>query len=923
MKSLAFDQIYAVLDLETTGTAVKNGDRIIQIGCAFVKNFKVIATFSQLINPDRDVPQAIQQLTHIDPDTLVAAPYFADVAEDFAKRLKNCVIVCHNVNFDYPFLSAEFERVGLPALTNPAIDTVELAQILLPTQGSYRLQDLTHALGIQHLNPHRADSDAISTAKLLMALANQFQALPSVLQHQLVGKSHALIRQTVDFLAKLERFDVPLTPPMIQVGELVLQALPEMVEPIEPRAYPLAAIDKKALLKPAYKWRAAQGKMMDAIYQNATDTKQPLVIEAGTGLGKTMGYLLPYAYVATAQQKLVIATTTTVLQSQLFAQTQKLAELLDRPINAVIVKSPRHYLDLTQFQHSLQLPAGDRLTAVLQMRLLVWLSTTTTGDLDELHLTTYRAPLFGQVAHAGGKVVGTYADYDFYQRLQAQIKASSIVITNHAYLARHSELSDQQPFLVVDEAQHFADNIALAHAHQLDLAKLRIHLQHLARLVNRPEHHNLMQVFADSKMQTYQLQSLATAVAASIATIEAVQIKFGKMLQDPKPGFMAQSLSIEQAQSVEAELRAWLPKLSRQLDAVAGVCSQLQQQYVNHQDHFGMQAAGLFQALGALRKAFDQDSLQLVALQDFKHLDQQLCRLELSNGKDALSLKLTWQQVSAAIATKALLDQFQAPVLVGATLMVARKFDYLLQAVGLPLDTPTLRLRSPFHYAQQAQIFVDPEAPHPDDPEYLDYLVDALRQLCEAQHQTIVLFNRLDTIKAVYARIADRNWTADWEILAQGVSGSAGKIAKRFAISKHALLLGAASFFEGVDYPDKQLEMVILTRLPFDAPSQPLVQARNEQLEAQGRDPFTEEALPKATLRLRQSFGRLIRTEHDRGVFICLDPRLVTTKYGRQMQHTLPNLKPMRLSVPEMAQYSKAWLDHQPLFSKEGTHTNA
>ncbi|WP_125706744.1 helicase C-terminal domain-containing protein [Lacticaseibacillus porcinae] len=917
---MAFDQIYAVLDLETTGTAVKNGDRIIQIGCAFVKNFKVIATFSQLINPDRDVPKAIQQLTHIDPEALVAAPYFEMVAEAFAKRLQNCVIVCHNVNFDYPFLSAELERVGLPALTNPAIDTVELAQILLPTLGSYRLQDLTAALGIQHKNPHRADSDAISTAKLLMALAQHFQTLPSVLQHQLVAKSHALIRQTGDFLAQLERFDVPLAKPMIQVGDLVLQALPEVVDPIQPRAYPLAPADKKAILKPAYKWRAAQGKMMDAIYQNATNDQQPIAIEAGTGLGKTMGYLLPYAYLTNAEQKLVVATTTTVLQSQLFAQTQKLADLLDRPINAVIVKSPKHYLDLNQFHHSLQLPAGDRLTAVLQMKLLVWLSQTTTGDLDELHLTTYRAPLFGQVAHAGGKVNGAYADYDFYSRLQQQIKAASIVITNHAYLARHVELSDQSPFLVVDEAQHFADNVALAHAHQLDLAKLRIHLQHLARLINRPEHHNLMQVFADSKMQTYQLQSLATAVATSIATIEAVQIKFSRLLIDPQPGFMAQSLGEADAQAVETQLREWLPRLSRQLDAVAGVCSQLQQVYRNHQDHFGMHAAGLFQALGALRKAFDQDRTQLTALNDFKHLDQQLCRLELSNGRDALSLKLTWQQVSGAKACQVLLDAFKAPVLVGATLMVARKFDYLLEAVGLPLDTQTLRLRSPFHYASQAQVFVDPNAPHPDDPEYLDYLVDALQQLCQGQHQTIVLFNRLDTIKAVYARINDRKWTQDLEILAQGVSGSAEKIAKRFAISKNALLLGAASFFEGVDYPDKQLEMVILTRLPFDAPSQPLVQARNEQLEAQGRDPFKEEALPKATLRLRQSFGRLIRTEHDRGVFICLDPRLVTTKYGKQMQHALPNLKPMSLSVSDMAQYSQAWLAHQPLFSKEAPH---
>ena len=137
------DTTFAVVDLETTGTSVKDGDRMIQFGCALVRHGKIIQTISQMINPDRSVPQTIQRLTGISPERLVAAPYFDEVAPALHQVLTKTVFVAHNVNFDYPFLNAEFERIGLPKLQLEAIDTVELAQVLLPEISSFRLSDLT------------------------------------------------------------------------------------------------------------------------------------------------------------------------------------------------------------------------------------------------------------------------------------------------------------------------------------------------------------------------------------------------------------------------------------------------------------------------------------------------------------------------------------------------------------------------------------------------------------------------------------------------------------------------------------------------------------------------------------------------------------------------------------------------------------
>ena len=192
---------------------------------------------------------------------------------------------------------------------------------------------------------------------------------------------------------------------------------------------------------------------------------------------------------------------------------------------------------------------------------------------------------------------------------------------------------------------------------------------------------------------------------------------------------------------------------------------------------------------------------------------------------------------------------------------------------------------------------------------YADYLASAILALADNDRATIVLFTSLAQIRLVYHRLAHTRLANRKELLAQGVTGSAAKIAKRFALNHSALLLGAASFFEGVDYPAKALEQVILTRLPFDAPEQPTTQARYAALQAAGADPFVADAVPRATLRLAQSFGRLIRTESDRGAFIVLDPRWLTTPYGRKMQKALPNLKPLAVPLGEMAGYLHDWFD--------------
>ena len=189
---------YAVVDLEMTTPALDGTGRIIQFSCTFIENGKISDTFSTLIDPQCPIPPEVQKLTGIKNSDVSKAPLFSDVADTIYALLQDTVFVAHNIMQDYRFLNAEFERAGYPELELKGIDTVQLAQILLPTQPSYRLVDLGNYLGIKHERPHQADSDTYVTAELFLLLQKRLELLPLSVLQTLCNLSGALLYDTAE-----------------------------------------------------------------------------------------------------------------------------------------------------------------------------------------------------------------------------------------------------------------------------------------------------------------------------------------------------------------------------------------------------------------------------------------------------------------------------------------------------------------------------------------------------------------------------------------------------------------------------------------------------------------------------------------------------------------------------------------------------
>lgn len=190
---------YAVVDIETTGTNPKE-DRIIQFGCVMIESGRITSRFSIDIHPGRKISKQIQHLTGITNQRVQKAPYFEDVAQTIYNLLADTIFVAHNIYFDYNFLNHELMRCGLPSLKIPGIDTVELAQIFLPTEPSFRLADLSESLGFIHENPHQADSDAEVTGQLLLLIEERMRKLPIITLEQIARLSRHTGMDTSRFI---------------------------------------------------------------------------------------------------------------------------------------------------------------------------------------------------------------------------------------------------------------------------------------------------------------------------------------------------------------------------------------------------------------------------------------------------------------------------------------------------------------------------------------------------------------------------------------------------------------------------------------------------------------------------------------------------------------------------------------------------
>ncbi|MCI1841030.1 helicase C-terminal domain-containing protein [Lactococcus cremoris] len=442
---------YAVVDLEATD-AHSSENKIIQIGIALVEGGKIVETYSTEVNPHEPLLPRISELTGLSDKQLKSAPDFSEVASEVRKLLTDSVFVAHNARFDYGLLEKSFLNAGLEFNEMLRVDTVDLARVFYPTFEKYGLEALSEKLDLAHDHPHAAVSDAYATAELLIRIEEKIQKLPRSVLEELLRHSDNLLFESKSFLQ--EQLDkTKIRPAAFKVVHNIATRKFKSSVSKKNSVANLSANFSENISRLGLASRSKQEKLAHLMEIELTHL-QASFIEAPTGLGKTYGYLLP---LVAAGQRIVVSTATKVLQKQLVNDVApKLAETFGLKMAKIV--GTKNYISLRKFSELLLNNTDGKNFEIFKMKILIWLTETKTGELDEVSKVMTNDDYFDGIRHDG--YVNTkhfHYEQDFWLKAQKEAEQAEIKVVNHAYLierlADYPETFLGNRVLVVDEAQ--------------------------------------------------------------------------------------------------------------------------------------------------------------------------------------------------------------------------------------------------------------------------------------------------------------------------------------------------------------------------------------------------------------------------------------------------------------------------------------
>lgn len=877
---------FVVVDIETTGNAPKKEDRIIQIGFVVIEGDRVCERFSTFIQPERDIPLFIQQLTGIDHTMVHDAPPFHHIAPMLVEKWEGAYFVAHNVHFDWAFLQEEFIRSGVQPPTCRLLDTVELARFLMPTQSSYKLSHLAEALSLAHDRPHQADYDAEATAQLLLYLLHKLSRLPLVTLKQLRRHSQPL---KSDLTALLDRFIVqkerslPTDESFVEYEGIALKKWlspkrADRHEHIPSFSQWLATCPFAA----PYEYRHGQQQMMSDVNE-ALQTCQHALIEAGTGIGKTMAYLLPAAFYAVKQQRpVVISTHTLQLQKQMVEkELPRVAQLVPFSCITAVLKGKRNYISARKFARTLKHVDTNYDIALTKCQLLVWLTETETGDVDELNLTAGGA-LFWEDVHSDE----TNDEHDFFIRAKERAKHAHLIITNHSFVMH--DLTADEKFLpsyeqlIIDEAHHLEDVAAHFFGRHVSYEYVRLLWTRMNDIATIQQMGALRSFLADIEYELNQLfQSLRHYVLRRQKGDGRIRYRFVPWKEYGKEWNGIVELLMRIMSDVQ--------QLSYMIDEM--------------QKEDAKPFTTFIDVLSTLQHLLMSDDDDIVRW------------LEVDAKAAVNAVTVISQPLDLAhFFADQLFSRKRSVILTSATLTTNDRFSFMIARLGLDDFYPLTRIiPSPFSYEKQAALMVPSDVPTFPSVTVEQYAEQAAQQIIRiAEHmkgRMLVLFTSYELLKQTYTFAKQLNDEQSFVLLAQGVSGgNAAKLTRHFQQFEQAILFGTSSFWEGVDLPGNEVTCVVIVRLPFAPPDDPVIAAKSDYIRAKGGNPFYDLSLPQAILRFKQGFGRLIRTKEDRGIIFVLDQRLLTASYSKYFLQSLPSIRIYHAPLAELLQYVNEWI---------------
>lgn len=920
------------IDIETTGLN-EDRDAVIEIGAVKFKGHRVEDEWSTLINPGRHIPEFISGLTGITDAEVRNAPRLRDIAHELEAFVGNAPVVGHNVRFDLGFLQ---KQAGILPY-NDIIDTYELAAVLMPTASRYNLGALGKQLGILLPATHRALDDARVTMVAFNKLFEMARELPLDLVAEIVRLSEPLewdagwIFQEVLRIRAKEGIQAKKTKKK-EALHFDDSRFPPLENPENPS--PLNADEVASILEyggpfsqyfESFEQRPEQIGMIRAV-TNALSHGSHLMVEAGTGVGKSFAYLVPAALFATQNNTRVVVSTNTInLQDQLIQRDlPNLSQALNLDFRFAVLKGRSNYLCPRRLENLRHFGPRNADEMRVLAKVMVWQLDNASGDRSEINLT---GPIEREVwtrisaeddACTTETCIKRTGGACPFHRAKTASQSAHVLVVNHALLlsdvATGSKVLPEYSHLIIDEGHHLeaaTTNALSFKLSQFDMDRMMKEIGGsnagvLGRILGetnetiRPSDLGLLQ----------QKVSRATDMAFRIEQLNReffnVLGEFARLQREGQPpttyAWQARVLpatrtlpgwdEVEMAwDSTDETLKLLLNELSEIYKAAADLYAD---GHENLEDVIG--------DLGNVARRLTEAEANITGMIS-KPVNGMVYWIEVQPNGNRLSLNAAPLSV-AELVEKYLWHEKRSVILTSATLTAHGEFQYLRNTLGAD-EAEEMQLGSPYDYESAALLYIANDIPEPNVNGYQQLLDRTIINTAKATGgRMLVLFTSYAALKKTSQAITGPLARDEIYVYEQGDGASPNALLESFKATDRAVLLGTKSFWEGVDVPGDSLSVVVITKLPFDVPTDPLIAARSEMYE----DSFNQYYLPEAILKFRQGFGRLIRTASDRGIVAILDRRVLTKQYGRLFLESLPQCTARQGPAANLPREAGKWL---------------
>jgi len=914
------------LDLETTGLDVEK-DSIIEIGAVRIREGEVIEEYSTLVNPGFVIPAETTHITGIHQDDLRHAPLLTAVLPQVTEFVGNAPVIAHNVSFDIGFM----RRFGT-LKSNLPVDTYELASILLPRVPRYSLSSLAKLLDIDLENAHRALDDARATAILYWHLWEKMLNLPPAILLEITRAMHNFKWDTGEvFLAAYNEVKTPDDADDIQ-------SVVDVFEPLEKGTKALKAndvldtimmSDVDAILDEGgelskklrnYEHRQEQVMMAQAIAETFNEGGN-LMVEAGTGTGKSLAYLLPAVlWAAKNNQRIVISTNTINLQDQLINNDVPLLKnVMPQEFRAEVMKGRSNYLCPRRLASVRRRRPSNLDELKTLAKVLVWLQESQTGDRGEISLRSGEYFVWSRLSaededcslhRCQAQMEGTCP----YFKARKKAEAAHLVISNHALLVSdaisENAVLPNYKYLIADEAHQLEDAVTNGLSMRIDQTGLLRRLSDLGGV------------------NSGLLGDLLRSAKNSVPDKHAMRLE--AFIQDIG----------ETAKAMQAHIRKFYETIYQFIHDSRSDNNHRIRLDDKRRDHSAFQMIGrdwetlgeffdvVIDAMGQLASAMNKlEKYEIPGFDDHQNAAAAASR-NLNDIRDEINALVTqpdpnrvywinnassaeWLSLqSAPLHVGPLMEEYiwnakSSVILTSATLRTAGSFEYMRGRLYAE-SAKELALGSPFDYKQSTLVYVPEDMPQPNERGYQSMVEKGIVELAaELNGRVLALFTSYSQLRETAANISPRLSLGNIAVYDQATGGSREALLDSFKSTEKAVLLGTRSFWEGVDIPGDDLVALVIVRLPFAVPNDPIFAARSNTYS----NAFNEFAIPDAILRFRQGFGRLIRTKTDRGIVAIFDSRVIHKSYGMKFIESLPEATLEYGKLEELPAKASNWLN--------------